>query len=287
MRPTKIRVGGVPEHFNLPWTLAVEEDAFAHLNARVSYKEYPEGTGAMTRDLSDNKLDMAIVLSEGAVAHAVKQKDCALVKVFVRSPLIWGIHVAHEGKLRRITDVRGSRYAISRYGSGSHLMAIVDAATRGWSVNDLEFVTVDNIKGAQTALSNGKADVFFWERFITQPLVDAKVFRRVGQRPTPWPCFCVSVRRTLLKRKSQLVRDVLSEVEIYAKRLQRRKSTIEVVQHKYGLKHKDAQQWFQGVRWAGGFSRPKKELRQIIQSLKTVGVLEPGVNDDSVVWWAL
>ena len=284
MRKRAIRVGGVPEHFNLPWFAAEQEGGFAEHRLRVSYREYPGGTGAMTQALSQNKLDMAVVLSEGAVAHAVTQQDCFLVKVFVRSPLIWGIHVGHKSKLTRIRDVRGARYAISRYGSGSHLMAIVDAARRGWPTDALRFVLVNNLVGAQEALTRGTADVFFWERFITQPLVDAKVFRRIGQRPTPWPCFMISVRRSLLERRGEEVRQVLSVVEKFAQKLQRRTSTVDWIVDKYGLKSRDAKAWFDAVRWATGFSYPRSAMNEIVQALASLDVIAKKNPQKSDIW---
>ncbi len=42
-----IRVGGVPEHFNLPWHLAKETGLFAKHNVDVQWTDVPNGTGAM------------------------------------------------------------------------------------------------------------------------------------------------------------------------------------------------------------------------------------------------
>ena len=42
-----IKIGGVPEHFNLPWHLALEEGLFEKADVSVEWIEFPEGTGAM------------------------------------------------------------------------------------------------------------------------------------------------------------------------------------------------------------------------------------------------
>ena len=47
------RIAGVPEHFNLPWWQAAEDDAFARLPLDVRFVEEPGGTGAMTEALQD------------------------------------------------------------------------------------------------------------------------------------------------------------------------------------------------------------------------------------------
>ena len=47
----KIRIGGVPEHFNLPWHLAIEDGMFAHHGIDLEWIMFPEGTGAMNKAL--------------------------------------------------------------------------------------------------------------------------------------------------------------------------------------------------------------------------------------------
>ena len=52
--------------------------------------------------------------------------------------------------------MKGKRYAISRFGSGSHLMAIVDAVQRGWDPAEIKFVKIGNLKGARAAMEAGE-----------------------------------------------------------------------------------------------------------------------------------
>ena len=64
----KLRIGGVPEHFNLPWHLALEARRFESLGIEVAWRDYPGGSGAMAKALRDGELDAALLLTEGAVA---------------------------------------------------------------------------------------------------------------------------------------------------------------------------------------------------------------------------
>jgi len=277
-------VGGVPEHFNLPWRLAIDGNAFSGTGAEVVYSDYPEGTGELTRALRDNELDVALVLTEGAVADIIEHDKNRLVKIYVESPLVWGIHVAASSDIRSIAAIRGKRIAISRYGSGSHLIAIVDAATRGWPTDEMKFVVVDNLGGARKALAAGKADVFLWERHMTQPHVDSGEFRRIGQREVPWPAFAVSVRRRILGSRSRQIRAVLDIVARYANNLRRRKTAPSLIADTYSIRLADAERWLAAVRWGGSYRRPTAALARIATALEAQEVITAGRYDPDGVW---
>jgi hypothetical protein len=40
---TTIKIVGVPEHFNLPWHLAIENDRFNQQNIDLQWTDVPEG----------------------------------------------------------------------------------------------------------------------------------------------------------------------------------------------------------------------------------------------------
>lgn len=283
----RLRVGGVPEHFNLPWRLAINDNAFARTGATVVYSDYPAGTGELTRALRDGELDVALVLTEGAVADILHHDKNRLVKVYVTSPLVWGIHVAAPSDITSIAAIRGKRVAISRYGSGSHLIAIVDAAERHWPTDDMDFVVVDNLDGARKALASGKADVFLWERHMTQPLVETGEFRRVGQREVPWPAFAVSVRRQILGSHAQEIRAVLDIVARYAAKLKRRKTAPLLIADTYGIRLADADKWLNSVRWGVGYRRPTGALIRVARALETQRVIAVDRFDPDTVWHRL
>ncbi|HET7131014.1 MAG TPA: ABC transporter substrate-binding protein, partial [Gammaproteobacteria bacterium] len=194
---TVLRIGGVPEHFNLPWHRALEAAASGGVQAQ--WQDFPDGSGAMAEALSEQRLDAAMLLTEGAVAGIARGGNFKIVSLYTESPLLWGIHVPASSRFRAVADIAGARYAISRRGSGSHLMAFVHARERGWPL-DLELVLVRNLEGAVEAFATGTADVFFWEKFMTKPLVDDGRFRRVGDFTAPWHAFVVCASDAALAR---------------------------------------------------------------------------------------
>ena len=69
---TTIRVGGVPEHFNSPWHIAIESGAFAKAGLDVQWTTIDTGTGAMCKALANGEIDIAVALTEGVVADIAK-----------------------------------------------------------------------------------------------------------------------------------------------------------------------------------------------------------------------
>jgi hypothetical protein len=50
-----------------------------------------------------------------------------------------------------------------------------------------------------------------WERFMTKPLVDKGIFRRIGI-VLPWPCFVIAVRDEILEKYPEAIKDILSTI---------------------------------------------------------------------------
>jgi len=269
-----IHIGGVPEHFNLPWHQAIANKDFEQAGIDLQWKDYPGGTGAMMQDLREDKLDLAVALTEGVVAEIANNQSCGILQWFVTSPLIWGIHVSAESDFQNVSQLEGQRFAISRMGSGSHLMAFVNAQQQGWNPQELTLIPVGNLDGARNALLTGKADGFMWEKFMTKPLVDKGEFRRVGECPTPWPCFVIAVSKKALEEK----KDVLPQLQdIINKENQAFMQDVQAPQkvaEKYGLQQEDAEAWFAQTTWATSSYISGKMLEKVVETLHALGSIE-------------
>lgn len=280
-----IRVGGVPEHFNLPWHLAIEAKAFSELDIEVKFVECPGGTGEMTSALTDETLDIGLLLFEGAITNILRGHTNRIVKVFVESPLIWGIHVAANSKFQSVDDVQDGVYAISRAGSGSHLIAIVDAAERGWPTKDMKFSKIGHLDGAREKLAAGLVDVFLWERFMTQPLVDNGEFRRIDERIVPWPAFVVSAREEILDSQGTQIRKMLQIVNGYCSNLMCNPNAVELIAERYGLTLSETEKWFKLVEWNLDFDCPRETIERIIGYLERVNIIESNGAAPNDVWF--
>ena len=273
----KLRIGGVPEHFNLPWHLALEGGRFAGLGVEVIWRDYPGGSGAMAKALRDGELDAALLLTEGAVAAVSDEVPLTIVSLFTDSPLVWGIHVPAASRFRTVAELDGARYAISRTGSGSHLMAFVHARAQGWPVERLALVTVGNLDGAVAAFAAGRADVFFWEKLMTKPLVDSGQFRRVGEFTAPWPAFVVCAARSLESEAQAALREVLALVLDEARVLRTRSDASQLIAARYGLDARDVTDWLKTTRWSERVGVSASDLAPACTALNSLGVLPRAV----------
>jgi hypothetical protein len=123
-----VRVGGVPEHFNYSWHIAIERKLFESAGVHVQWVEIKEGTGAMIQQLKDEKVDLIIALTEGLVSEIAKniqsidqktmhattaasdsksataataiakppESELCLLSTYVESPLTWAISTVDD-----------------------------------------------------------------------------------------------------------------------------------------------------------------------------------------------
>ncbi|MEK6153750.1 substrate-binding domain-containing protein [Flavobacteriaceae bacterium 3-367] len=246
----KVKIVGVPEHFNLPWHLAISEGAFAERGIALEWTDIPEGTGKMCQMLQDKETDLAIILTEGLVKSISQGNPARIVQEYIASPLLWGIHVAAKGPHQHLADLENSVAAISRLGSGSHLMAYVHAQQLGWDLERLQFKVVHNLESAVEALTQGQADYFMWEHFTTKPLVDSGVFRSLGDCPTPWPCFVLATTEAFSNENHGLLVHILEVINLYTSEFKAIPSIDRTLANRYGQQLEDIQEWLELTRWS-------------------------------------
>ena len=247
---TNIKICGVPEHFNYPWQICIENNEFEASNLEVTWTNVPEGTGKMCQMLRDGSTDIAIILTEGIIKDIAVGNRSKIVQMFVKSPLIWGIHVDSNSDYKKIADLETKKVAISRLGSGSHLMALVHASQMNWQPESLHFEITNNIDGAVKALTTKQADYFMWEKLMTKPLVDSGIFRRIGECPTPWPSFVIAVSDAFLKQNRFAVKALLQIINKETRNLKSVPNVAARIASFYNLETADVNEWLLKTNWS-------------------------------------
>ncbi|SDS42548.1 ABC-type nitrate/sulfonate/bicarbonate transport system, substrate-binding protein [Formosa sp. Hel1_31_208] len=279
----KINIGGVPEHFNLAWYLTLKNGEYKAKDINLRWKDYFGGTGAMNKALRDGEIDMAVILTEGIIKDIIDGNPSKIVQTFVRSPLIWGIHVASDSKFQTIEDLKGARAAISRYGSGSHLMAYINAENHQWNLDeDLQFEVIRNLDGAVEGLSNGNADYFMWEKFTTKPIVDNGIFRRIGNCPTPWPCFVIAVREDFLEHQLDDVKTILEIINNTTSEFKQIPSIDQTIANRYDQQLEDVQEWLTLTEWSQDVI-DEKTINTIQDKLLSLDIIPEKIDYEKLV----
>lgn len=269
-----LKVGGVPEHFNYPWYVTLKNKEYTKHNINLRWKDFPGGTGEMCKALRSGEVDIAIVLTEGIIKDIINGNPSKITQTYVKSPLIWGIHVGANSKFKKIQDLEHATVAISRFGSGSHLMAIVNAHNNGWDIDTLKFKVVGNLQGGIDALTNGEADYFMWEHFTTKPLVDRNIFRRLGDCPTPWPCFVIAVRDEILKNNFDEVKKVLNIINSCTEGFKNTPNIYETLATRYEQQKEDIKEWLSITEWNDGKPVSKNLITRIQNKMVAFNVIE-------------
>lgn len=274
----KVNIGGVPEHFNLAWYLTLKNGEYKKKGIDLRWKDYPEGTGAMCKALRNKDIDIAVILTEGIIKDIIAGNPSKIVQTFVQTPLLWGIHVAKNSPYKTLEDLKGTKAAISRYGSGSHLMAYINAENNHWDLkNDLNFEVINDLDGAIKSLTSGTADYFMWEKFTTKPLVDNGTFRRIGTCPTPWPCFVIAVREDFIASNKAELKTILEIINNTTAEFKHIPSIDRTLANRYDQQLEDVQEWLSITEWSQKLT-DKKIVMHVQKQLFSLKII-PNVID--------
>ena len=280
----QINIGGVPEHFNLAWYLTLKNGEYKEEGINLRWKDYFGGTGAMCKGLREGEIDLAVILTEGIIKDIIAGNKSKIVQTFVQSPLHWGIHVAANSPYNSIDDIKGTKAAISRYGSGSHLMAFINAQNNKWNLDkDLKFEVIKNLDGAVEGLTNGKADYFMWEKYTTKPLVDDGTFRRIGNCLSPWPCFVIAVRTEFLENQNQDIKTILEIINATTSEFKDIPSIDKTIANRYNQKLEDVQDWLSLTEWSQELI-DKKTIDNVQDNLFALDIIPEKWDYESLVY---
>jgi ABC-type nitrate/sulfonate/bicarbonate transport system substrate-binding protein len=245
----RLKIGGVPEHFNLPWKMAMEEGKFREEDIHLHWEDMSGGTGQMIRGLENKTLDVAVLLTEGISKAILQGLDAKILQIYVTSPLHWGIHVPYKSDIQTVDQLEGKTFAISREGSGSHLMSYVLADQNNWDIDELKFNIIGDIYGGLWSLENNEAQAFLWEKYTTKPYTEQEKCRYIDEVVTPWPCFAIAVRTEVLEEYGEDLDKVCEIVNSRARALKINPDASEIIAWRYGLSKQDVQKWLKETDW--------------------------------------
>lgn len=244
-----LKIGGVPEHFNLPWRMAIEEGKFREADIQLHWSDMGGGTGQMIRGLETKSLDVAVLLTEGITKAILQGLDAKIIQVYVTTPLRWGIHVPYKSDIQTVDQLENQTFAISREGSGSHLMSYVRASQENWDTEKLKFKVVGDVYGGLWALENNESQAFLWEKYTTFPFTEQKKCRYIDEVITPWPCFVIAVRNEIYEHHKDELTKMCRIVSERAAELKKSENAVDLISWRYNLRHGQVENWLNETDW--------------------------------------
>ncbi|SMD45592.1 ABC-type nitrate/sulfonate/bicarbonate transport system, substrate-binding protein [Aquiflexum balticum DSM 16537] len=283
----KIRITGVPEHFNYPWLKVIESQPFRNDGLELEWVNEPKGSGAMNKALREGETDLAVVLTESFVKDKIEGNPGLMIGLHVASPLIWGIHISGKSSFNELKQLANFPFLISRYGSGSHLMAYVLAKRENWVLKDLKFEVIGDLEGAKKALGQSDTKIFLWEKFTTKPLVDQGIFKRVGELPTPWPCFALVAHPKSLKKNVETIRVLRDLVYEESSRLSKQPNLSKELSDFYNIKEDDIKFWLSQTTWANQAVISKSMVENTMLELMELGLIGEKMDVEKMIFNSL
>jgi ABC-type nitrate/sulfonate/bicarbonate transport system substrate-binding protein len=280
----KIRIGGVPEHFNYPIHNAINNGNFKAKGLEVQWTTFDGGTGQMTKALRNGEIDICILLTEGIITDIIKGNPSKIISIYVNTPLIWGVHTGAKNELNHYDEIFDKKFAISRFGSGSHLMPIVDANSNGKTINRNQFEVIKNLDGALKSLANLESDVFYWEKYTTSPFVKSGELRRIGEYVTPWPCFVIAATNQIINQNPKELSRILRVIHDSCDQFMLNSEAINIISQKYNIEYEDAERWFHSTEWATHGWVSDKMVKSVLFNLKTAGIVDEMNDAPEIIW---
>lgn len=268
-----IRVAGVPEHFNMPIHWAKNKGIFERDGIDLQWHDFASGTGAMCEALKNNEIDVAILLTEGAIVAIENGNPSTILQFYVESSLHWGIYISPKKKYKNAIDIADKRFAISRIGSGSHIMAKILASENKFTIANEKFIVVNNLDGASKAITNDEADIFLWEKFTTKPLVDRGIFNKISEIPTPWACFVIVVRNSFMEENKEALLALVGCINEATAKFMELKNQAMLISEKYQLKESDVKTWLKSVIWSTSPNIDYDKLDEVKKILNQSGII--------------
>lgn len=244
----------------------------------------------MANQLEAGETDVALMVSEGAVAKTASGAPFKVVGTYVQSPLRLGVHVHSTAPVKNVTDLKGKVFGISRMGSSSHLMSHVLASQCGWNVkSDAPVRVVNNFDGAKKAMAKGEIDVWVWERFTTKQMVDSGEWALLSELPTPWHPFLFVASDNALAHKAAAIKAVVETTKNVCDEFKENKgdSTIQYLAKHHHLNRTDAIDWLDSTEWLCDLTVTEGTLNSTQEALVVIGQLSEPKSADQIFFSSL
>lgn len=269
-----LRIIGVPEHFNYPFQLLEKDQPFIDQGIQIQWINESRGSGQMTQALRNDEADIAILLTESFLKDVEAGNHSKMIGYHVQTPLNWGIHIRANSMIASLSELKKKHFLVSRMGSGSHLMALVLAKREGWKREELSFQIIGNLDGAKEAMDAGNEGLFLWEKYTTAPMVKNGTMKRIGEVPSPWPCFVMVASDKALYEFGSVILNLRDKVYEISEAFAAHENRSRVLASFYQLDQEDVEKWLEQTKWCSEAKVSVSELKEAMNTMVHLGILQ-------------
>ena len=149
-----------------------------------------------------------------------------------------------------------------------------------FKVDKLNFEIKGNFQQLRDGVNDGSTDAFMWETFTTKPYHDSGEVSRVGDISTPWPCFMLAARSSVVDTRLDELQRMLAVINRAAVDFHESPSAVKEVVDRTGLKEEDAQTWLNGVDIAANRFVSEAAIERVFDAFRKTGALDPDAEID-------
>ena len=81
-------------------------------------------------------------------------------------------------------------------------------------------------------------------------MVDRGIFRRIGDCPTPWPCFVIAAHNRFIEKHNTALKSVLEVINTVTKEFKMITDIDKTIAKRYQQKIEDVQAWLKQTQWS-------------------------------------
>lgn len=291
-----LRLIGVPEQVNIPIKICLERNIFIKYGLNIEYKTIKEGTGAMLKEINDNKADIAITVTDGFISGQASGCNVTLIGTYVNSPLIWSVCGAPNSSLNSISDFMlksNKRIGISRLKSGSHTMSyymnFLHNSLLGEELTEENFKVLGGFDNLLAGVQSHEVDLFLWELFTTKPWFDSGALKYLGEVRTPWSAFSIVSHpnfanddTTASLYRERFVPALQEGIEIFLNENSEQMTAVDRIVQDFGHTHEDASTWLAATKYSRHMQVDLGLTERTIQILRQVGLVPQDYTVDKV-----
>ena len=114
-------------------------------------------------------------------------------------------------------------------------------------------------------------------------MVDDGIFRRVGECPTPWPCFVIAVRNEFIENNEEELKTILDIINTTTSDFKSIPSIDRTIANRYDQEIEDVQQWLSLTEWSQELI-DKKTINNIQEQLFSLDIIPKKVDYSDLVY---